>query len=51
MKTKVKFKYEASYYGPEGPRNFGILFRMNRIGFLAVFWKWYFDFSVIISRT
>lgn len=39
----MKLKYEASHYGPQGPRNFGLLIRMNRIGFMLCFWKWYLD--------
>jgi hypothetical protein len=39
----VKIKSEFSFYGAEGPRNFGLLIRMNRIGFMLCFWKWYWD--------
>lgn len=42
----MKFKYEASSFGPNGPRNFGILVRMNRVGFMLCFWKWYLDLEI-----
>jgi hypothetical protein len=36
-------KIEFSHYGLDGPRNIGILIRMNKVGVMLCFWKWYLD--------
>lgn len=43
----MKLKKTFSHYGPEGPRNIGILIRMNRASIMFVFWKWYLELEII----
>lgn len=43
---KPKLRVAFSHFGPDGPRNFGLLIRMDRVGVMLTFWKWYLDVEI-----
>ncbi len=44
-------KIIQSHFGPEGPRNIGMLIRMNEVAVIFYFWKWYLEIKVKKSET